>query len=147
MHRFIASVLISLIFNIEQYQRSMDANVFSYIQILQGLIPLLQGKTNPSIVAISSKAVATGGRRIYPYVASKSAFASICTSLSKELAERGIRLNLVSPGKLVETVEHDTSYPGTTPATFEQVSNVIDFLLSDKAIGVIGQNIYLDGGR
>ena len=91
------------------------------------------------------------------YFGSKAAVEQFCRTLAKEVAPRGITVNLVSPGftetrMLTATMDADAHQQliGMTPLQrFGQpadIADVISFLASDEARWVTRQNLAVDGG-
>ena len=111
-----------------------------------------------SIVNISSKAAVLGGAGEWVYyAASKGALDTMTIGLSKELAERGIRVNGVRPG-LIESDFHLHAPPGrvermrpTIPmkrsGTTDEVAAAVLWLASSAASYVTGTFIDVTGGR
>jgi enoyl-[acyl-carrier protein] reductase III len=111
-----------------------------------------------AIVAISSK----GGTRAVPSYgligASKGALEAYSRHMAAELAERGIRVNVVTPGA-VRTDAWD-AFPDSetrlaeaaarTPigrlVTPDEVASAVQFLCSDAASGITGETLVVDGG-
>jgi NAD(P)-dependent dehydrogenase (short-subunit alcohol dehydrogenase family) len=135
-----------------------NVNVFSALEIIK---PLMQKKVNQgtlrSITFISSVATRVGASGYSAYSASKGSVNGISLSLAVELAPT-VRVNCILPGivgtemntehfakpEFVESVL--TTHPlGLGKA--EDVANAVDFLASDKARWITGQEIVVDGGR
>lgn len=91
------------------------------------------------------------------YVASKGAVEQLTRSLSREVASRGIRVNVVSPGP-VDTELFRAGKTDEQIKRFEQMSafnrlgqpddiaGVVAFLLSDDSKWMTGQNVRANGG-
>lgn len=91
------------------------------------------------------------------YFGSKAAVEQFCRTLAKEVAPRGITVNVVSPG-FIETQmllanmspEACRDFIEMTPlhrlGQPEEIADVIAFLVSDRARWVTRQNIAADGG-
>jgi 3-oxoacyl-[acyl-carrier protein] reductase len=91
------------------------------------------------------------------YVASKGAVEQLTRSLSREVASRGIRVNVVSPGP-VDTELFRAGKTNEQIKRFEQMSafnrlgqpddiaGVVAFLLSDDSKWMTGQNVRANGG-
>lgn len=88
-----------------------------------------------------------------PYGASKGALDRIVGAAARELADRGVRANVINPGP-VDTGWMDDDIRraalGATPAgrlgTAEDVANLVRFLLSDAGAWINGQLLSSDGG-
>ena len=91
------------------------------------------------------------------YVAAKSSLIGFTRVLARELAPRGITVNLVVPS-MVETETAERDYPGISDAIVadqairryqqpEDVVGLLVFLASRESGFVTGQTILADGGR
>lgn len=80
----------------EHYQGTFDTNVKGTIFTVQKALPLL--KDGASIVLTSSNAGSSGTPAFSVYGASKAAVRNLARSWILDLKERGIRVNVVSPG-------------------------------------------------
>ena len=131
-------------------------NVRAFFELVQRLLPRLDA--NASILAISSE----GATRAIPYYSlvgsSKGALESLARHLAVELAPRGIRVNVLSPGavrtdawtaipdadrRLADTAHRS---PIGRLNTLDEVACAAQFLCSRAATGVIGQTLVVDGG-
>ena len=135
-----------------------NINLFSAMEIIR---PLTQKKVNKgalrSITFISAIGSRIGGKGYYVYAASKGAVNAMSLSLAVELAP-AVRVNAVLPGT-VETEmskeyfadpEYVASVQAVHPLGFgqpEDVANAVEFLISDQARWITGQELIVDGGR
>lgn len=108
------------------------------------------------IVLVSSVSGEAGNAGQTAYAASKAALIGFGKSLARELAERGITVNVVSPG-LVETdmtaslVEERrqsmlSTIPVRRPGQPHEVAAAVVYLASDEAAYVTGQTLSVNGG-
>ena len=70
-------------------------------------------------------------------------------SLAAELAKSSVRVNMVSPGYIenaVDLPENTDKLPMKRPATLDELTRVIAFLLDDQSNYITGQNIDVAGG-
>jgi enoyl-[acyl-carrier protein] reductase III len=131
-------------------------NVRAFTLLVQGLLPAMTA--GGSIMALSSE----GAVHVMPHyglvAASKSALEALCRQWAAELAPRGIRVNVISPGavrtdawnvlpggeaRLAAAAE---ATPGGALVTAEEVASVARFLASPAASGISGHTLVVDRG-
>ena len=118
-----------------------------------------RGGAGGAIVNVSSRASELGGAGEWiHYAASKGALDSLTVGAAKELAQRGIRVNAVSPG-LIETELHAraglpdrlTRLAGGVPmgraGSAQEVAAAVLWLLSPEASYMTGVIMPVSGGR
>jgi NAD(P)-dependent dehydrogenase (short-subunit alcohol dehydrogenase family) len=141
------------------YDHIMDINVKGVWLSLKHEIPAMLKNGGGAIVNNSSGLGLVGGARVAIYSASKHAVIGLTKSVALEYAQRGIRVNAVSPG-LVQTEMLDRSvqtntelmeyFKATLPmgriGTPQEVVNAVLWLCSDASSFVTGQSITVDGG-
>ncbi|WP_423797926.1 SDR family oxidoreductase [Neobacillus sp. SAB-20_R2A] len=143
----------------EHWQRAIAVSNLSLIETIREAMPLLH--YGSSVIALSSR----GSDHVGPYYAamgSTKAFTeAIVRYLVLELAPKGIRINVISPGtldtealrqvipeKVEEYLEYErTINPSGRGLQFEDVTQVIAFLASPGAQMIQGRVIPIDGGR
>lgn len=88
-----------------------------------------------------------------PYGASKGALDRIVIAAAVELADRGVRANVINPGPVDTgwmTEEVRASGIAATPAgrvgTADDTADLVEFLLSDQGAWITGQLLYSNGG-
>lgn len=133
-----------------------NVNVLSAMELIRPLLKKENKGSLRNIVLISSLASIRGEKGNAVYAASKGALNALTISLAKELAPK-VRVNSISPGT-VETpmtqafldseagAAHLQTYP-LGVGHCEDITNLVNFLLSDEARWITGQNIVIDGGR
>ena len=112
-----------------------------------------------AIVNVSSMAATIGGRAgATAYAASKAAVDVFTTGLAKEVAERGIRVNVVRPGMtrtdMTRDRLNDPAIEAKLAATIamhrvgeaEEIAEAIRWLLSPQASFVSGAHLNVGGG-
>lgn len=136
-------------------KRSFDIALFSIFEFTQSLTSKKLNKDAlKSIVMVSSVSSIIGTKGYTVYGAVKAAMLGLMKSLAAELSPQ-TRVNAVMPGGIkTRTTQflyeaHDGELnpryllgDGTT----EDIANVVEFLLSDKAKWVTGQEFVVDGG-
>jgi enoyl-[acyl-carrier protein] reductase III len=135
---------------------TFSLNVRAFFELVHRLSPLMP--PGSSIVPVSSEG-ATHAIPHYTLVgASKGALESLARHLAAELAPRGIRLNILSPGAVLTDAwkampdsesrlskESQRSMLGRL-TTLEEVAWAAQFLCSDAASGLVGHTLVVDGG-
>lgn len=115
-----------------------------------------------SIILNTSVASEKGNPGMGIYAASKAALRSLARTLSVELAERAIRVNIVSPGPIETPIYDKMGLPqeaidgfsqeliGTVPlgrfGKPEELASAVTFLASDEASYIHGEELVVDGG-
>jgi 3-oxoacyl-[acyl-carrier protein] reductase len=145
-------------FTPELYDRVMNLNVKAVYFVAQAVAPAMIERGSGIIINLSSIAARNGGGLgATIYAASKAAVACMTKGMARELAPKGIRVNAVSPGTVVNhfhevfsTSQMLESMKAQTPAgklgTNEEVADTILFLCSDAARYIHGQTIEVNGG-
>lgn len=143
--------------NVDSLKEMFEVNVFTPFNITKYAIRnMIFNKVKGSIVHVSSISAHTGYKGLAMYAGSKAALEGFSKNTAREWGERGVRSNCLVAG-FMETAmsatlnvsQKDRIYKRTSlkvPTAIESVANMIEFLLSDKAISVTGQNIHVDSG-
>ncbi len=137
------------------FQKDYEINVLGLINIVQNYYPIFNNNT--SIVFISSIAAKMGLKFHASIAMCKAAIESLTRTLASEFAPK-IRVNCVSPS-LIETKLSNrilrneqtknkiiNDNPLKRIGQPEDVSNMIEFLLSNKSTWITGQTMHVDGG-
>jgi len=144
----------------QHYQQTFDTNVKGTLFTVQKALPLL--RDGASIVLTSSTTGTTGTENFSVYSASKAAVRNFARSWILDLKDRGIRVNVVSPG-LTDTAGLDDLFGGGEQAAGvkqflqeripanrigqpEEVANAVLFLASEQSGFVNGIELFVDGG-
>lgn len=157
----------------EQWDASLNINLKGYWLTIKYLYNLIIKSPGCSIVQINSKTGKKGSYKNSAYTASKFGGIGITQALALELVEYNVRVNCVCPGNVFESktwndntnglfieygkTQHLTpeqvreKYTNLVPmkrsCTYEDISNVVEFLLSDKSSYMTGQAINITGGQ
>ena len=138
----------------------MNANLFSFIEIVRCITKKGSFVDEGSIVAISSTASIQGKQSKVAYSASKAGLDGAIRCLVCDLKKKKIRVNSIMPcwvntrmykgyiERYPDTFEvkeiQEKQYMGVTEPI--EVANTIAFLLSDAAKTITGTSILIDGG-
>jgi len=142
------------------FDETFDINVKGLYFTLQKAIPYLND--NAGIVLNSSVVNSQGTPGASVYAATKAAVRSLARTFAAELVDRGIRVNVVSPGPintpifgktglpqaaLDEFANHiKTSVPMKRFGTPEEVGEATLFLAGPQASYITGVDLNVDGG-
>ena len=120
-------------------------------------VPTMAKRKYGKVVVVLSSAV-TGTLPVYlnAYNTAKYALLGCMKSLAVEYADRNVQINAVSPGmmetKFLDGLSHlvvekeAADHPLGRNASVEDVTPVIELLLSDKSGYITGQSILISGG-
>ncbi|WP_411543286.1 SDR family oxidoreductase [Klebsiella pneumoniae] len=141
--------------------RIFATNVRGVVFTVQKALPLLAD--GASVILTGSTAAVKGTANFSIYSASKAAVRSLARSWALEVSDRGIRINVVSPGPvrtpglggLVAEAEADrqglfdalaAGVPLGRLGEPEEIGRTVVFLASDESSFINAAEIYVDGG-
>ena len=154
------------------WPRVLEVNVMGMVHVAHAVGPHMAGRGAGTMVFLASVAGQIGSQTDPPYSASKAANINFAQCLAKDLAPRGVRVNVVCPGmvqtpmnKSVWQAWHDQAAPADRLSydawadrkiravvplgkwqTPEAIADMVVFLSSDRAAHVTGQTVNVDGG-
>ena len=136
-------------------ERVLRINVLGTVLVSRECAKLMMQERFGRIVNFSTVAVPLGLEGEAAYAASKSAVETFTRVLARELGPMGITVNAIGPAptdtdltrgvpaeKIAGLVERLSI---KRPGTFEDIANVLDFLIRPESSAVTGQTIYLGG--
>lgn len=142
------------------FDETFDVNVKGVYFAIQKALPLLSD--GASIIINSSVVNETGAAGASVYAATKAAVRSFARTLTTELVDRNIRVNVVSPGPITTPIFGRTGLPKEAVDEFareivnkvpmkrfgrpEEVADAVLFLATPESSYITGVDINVDGG-
>lgn len=156
-------------FDIDLWRKMIDVNLVGYFLCAREAARVMKEKKSGSIVQINSRTGKRGSAQNSAYAASKGGGIILTQSLSAELAEFNVRVNCVCPGPMFESdlwqkvlfddyarrynmtkeqvkKKYLEEIPLKRGCEYEDVANLVTFLLSDASSYMTGQAINVTGG-
>lgn len=138
----------------QRWQRVIDVSLNGFFNVTQPLLLPMARTRWGRIVSVSSVAAVLGNRGQTNYAAAKAGLHGASKSLAREMASRGISVNVVAPGVIEGQMAAEAFPPElikqTVPAARagkpEEVAALVAFLCSDAAGYINGQVIGINGG-
>lgn len=168
-----AGILISgdsIEFDAQRWRKVIDVNLVGYFLCAREAARVMLERGGGSIIQINSKSGKKGSFKNSAYAASKFGGIGVTQSLALEFAERGVRVNAVCPGNLLDSPlwrdslfkqyaanqgiteeEVRKKYVDQVPmkrgCTYQDVTNLVVFLASEESNYMTGQAVNVTGGQ
>jgi 3-oxoacyl-[acyl-carrier protein] reductase len=141
----------------EEWDEVFAVNARGPFLVTQAALPLLAAADEARVINIGTVIAYRGAPGNLHYAAAKSSLIGLTRVLARELAPRGITVNMIVPS-MVETETAERDYPGVSSAVvvdqaigrYEQPEDLLGllvFLASRESAFVTGQTILIEGGR
>ena len=152
------------------WYRAYEHNALASVRLIDALLPPMRERGWGRIIYLGTVGSTRPNVARPHYYAAKGALANLTQSLAQAVAGSGVTVNLVSPG-LIRTPEVEAAYIGRAErrgepsdwaaveaklardiplgriSTREDVADAVLFLASERAGGIHGLNLRLDGGQ
>ena len=142
----------------QTWQTGLDLNLLSIMRLLRAAIPHLRDRGGRIVILSALSAQEPRGNHVVSNV-SKAGVAALGKTLSRELAQHGILVNCVAPGR-IRSAQLDRAYPDDLARAEFSVANIPlqRFGTADEAVPmalllgsplntyITGQTVGVDGG-
>ncbi len=143
--------------SLDDFRKDFEINVLGAVKCIQQYLPILKKGNNPSIVLFSTVAAKLGMPFHASIATAKSGVEGLVKSLGAELAST-VRINAIAPtitettlsasilrnDRMKENMVERHPMKGYLQA--QEVADMADFLISDKAKSISGQIFEMDYG-
>jgi 3-oxoacyl-[acyl-carrier protein] reductase len=137
----------------DQWRRMLAVNLDGTFYVNRAALRVLLPRRSGAIVNVASIAASTPAAGFPHYSASKAGVLGLSRSIALEVADRGVRVNVVAPGAVNTPMlarnpsrSDNSSIPLGRMAEPVELGHVIAFLLSDEASYVTGETVHVNGG-
>ena len=140
----------------EEWMDVLNVNLNGAFKVTKTVLKFMLKKRWGRILNITSTSASTGNRGQSNYAAAKAGIEAFSKSVAKEVGSRGITVNAIAPGyiqtDMTEVISENvkkeilSQIPLSRFGKPEEISQLVDFLISDEASYITGQTIHINGG-
>ncbi|MDC9592233.1 3-oxoacyl-ACP reductase FabG [Xenorhabdus sp. IM139775] len=140
----------------DEWQDIIDTNLSSIFRLSKAVMRSMMKKRYGRIISIGSVVGTMGNAGQANYAAAKAGVIGFSKSLAREVASRGITVNVVAPGFIETdmtralTDEQRAGIAAEIPANrlgdAKEIASAVAFLASDEAAYITGETLHVNGG-
>lgn len=140
----------------DEWQDILDTNLTSIFKLSKAVMRPMMKKRFGRIINIGSVVGTMGNPGQANYAAAKAGVIGFSKSLAKEIASRGITVNVIAPGfidtDMTKALDDDqraaisSQVPAERLGEPEEIATTVCFLASNEAAYITGETIHVNGG-
>jgi 3-oxoacyl-[acyl-carrier protein] reductase len=140
----------------QEWQDILDTNLTPIFQMSKAVLRGMMKKRHGRIINIGSVVGSTGNGGQANYAAAKAGVIGFSKSLAREVASRGITVNVVAPGfidtdmtKSLNDEQKEAIFkdiPANRLGDPKEIAATVGFLASDDAAYITGETLHVNGG-
>lgn len=140
----------------DEWDSIIETNLTSIFRMSKAVLRPMMKKRNGRIINIGSVVGSSGNPGQTNYSAAKAGLIGFSKSMAREIASRGITVNVVSPGfidtDMTKVLTDDQKQaimkdiPSERLGKPEEIAATVAFLASDGAAYITGETIHVNGG-
>lgn len=140
----------------DEWQNILDTNLTSIFRMSKAVVRPMMKKRSGRIINIGSVVGSSGNPGQANYAAAKAGLIGFTKSMAREIASRGITVNVVSPGfidtDMTQALTDDQratimkDIPSERLGKPEEIAATVAFLASSGAAYITGETIHVNGG-
>lgn len=140
----------------DEWQDIIDTNLSSVFRLSKAVMRAMMKKRYGRIITIGSVVGTMGNAGQANYAAAKAGVIGFSKSLAREVASRGITVNVVAPGfietDMTRALTDDqkagilSQVPANRLGDAKEIASAVAFLASDEASYITGETLHVNGG-
>lgn len=140
----------------DEWQDILNTNLTSVFRLSKAVMRAMMKKRFGRIITIGSVVGTMGNAGQANYAAAKAGLIGFSKSLAREVASRGITVNVVAPGfietDMTRALTDDqragilTQVPANRLGEAKEIASAVAFLASDEAGYITGETLHVNGG-
>lgn len=140
----------------EEWQDIIDTDLTSVFRLSKAVMRAMMKKRFGRIITIGSVVGTMGNAGQVNYAAAKAGLIGFSKSLAREVASRGITVNVVAPGfietDMTKALTDDqragilAQVPANRLGQPKEIASAVAFLASDEASYISGETLHVNGG-
>jgi len=140
----------------DDFRTVIDTNLIATFQVMRRAMKKMMRQRSGRIIAVSSIGAFLGLPGQANYAASKAGVVGMARAMAREVASRGVTVNVIAPGLIATDMAHAlgderveamaAQIPAGRLGTAEEIAGSIAFLASPAAAYITGAVLAVDGG-